>query len=944
MLALSSGLILSLMALPQSGANTMAFKNAEAARAITAEFSLDHWSEKLLDRSLAEATSPEGKSELLLARCDVLRLKANRKINDNERLPALGDAGSAYVDYLASSPGAERTASAHKNLGSLSKSYGETLVRMIEDGAIVGSEREAAVATAASIFKTSLAGMNKVINEFGEADEDFQNLTRYTIYFPTVFNRAMVYLYWAQLHEAGSLERDQRANQAIDALGDFALGAPFLQSQLAYKAMGDCYVTLGEYEDANDYYVYVVENIEQLYEERGKELGADYRDLLNEVVQETNHGMMKMLQASGQTVQFWEVYNGLISWLDEERIDAGRPGYEAMLTAADQMVTEGRAIEAIELSDKIAKDNANSPLRLKANAVMGRAIAVAPIDADIQLDVLYGAAEGAFYQKEYGAAVDGFRLLIPRLAGSPDADLYGAHAYYLLGVSWARLDMPLLAAVSHQIGYEDYPDDEEWVVKNAQKWQQAATLFYNHNSDDKILAKFNDDAVAAVQMVGPGDNDLQYQQAKSAHDQAKKAVRAKADAGEIKRLYAKAIRNYKSVAKDSAKYERALLGVAICENENIPFDPLAADRALALLLDFKNNYLTNPANAPQDPLGRKTRKETEPSCIFYLGHTYRQIAKSGDDAVWQDVIDTFEGFVEAFPDQPDLTHAGMGYRVDAFLQLDNLDLAIAEYEKMGALPAIKTRLSIAGFYLYQHHSNLLKDAPEDIEVEQRLAWMEEQAKYMAAYNRYSRTARMTNLVAEADLWAALGHFEKSAILLQRVMDDYSNDASYSDEMDFKVRMGLIESLLQTRKVGVAVPLVEKVMQEKPNNLRVMNAVVKVKAGFLIYEDDKVIEVPGEGTPEALALASQMVTKLVQLATANAGKVDPPLNYYYYPPWWEAKLMQAYVLYQRSQTIAEDAGAHKKMVEGLQRQDPDLGGELAGAGKRISEPLRWLLVH
>lgn len=944
MLALSSGLILSLLAIPQSGADTMAFKNAEAARAITAEFSLDHWSEKLLERSLAEANSPEGKSELLLARCDVLRLKANRKINDNERLPALGDAGTAYVDFLASSPGAERTVSAQKNLGALSKSYGETLVRMIEDGAITGDERQAATDTAAAIFKTALAGMNTVINEFENADEDTQNLIRYTIYFPTVFNRAMVYLYWAQLHEAGSLDRDQRANQAIDALGDFALGAPFLQSQLAYKAMGDCYVTLSSYEDASDYYMYVVDNIHQLVGEQGNELDAGYRDLLNEVVQETNHGMMKMALASGQLSQFWEVYNGMISWLDEERIDAGRSGYEAMLTAADQMVLEGRAIEAIELSDMIAKDNANSPLRLKANAVMGRAIAVAPLDADIPLDVLYGAAEGAFFQKDFTAAIDGFRLLLPRLAGSRDAEQYGAHAYYLLGVSWARLDMPLLAAVSHQIGVEDYPDDEEWAKKNVEKWQQAATLFYNRNTDDKVLAKYNEDAVAKAQEIGVGGDDLQFQQAKNAHSQATKAVRAKADGGEIKRLYSKAIRAYEKVSTDSANYERALLAIAICENESIPLDPTAADRALALLLDFKNNYLTDPANAPQDPFGRKTRKETEPSCIFYLGHTYRQMAKAGDLGAWQEVIKSYEGFVDAFPEQPDLTHAGMSYRVDAFLKMGKPNLAIAEYELMLAVPAVKSRLSIAGFYLYSYYTGLIKEAPEDVDPAEQLAWLQEQAKYMEYYNRYSRSPWLGNLVAEADLWAALGAFDKSVVLFQRVMDDYRGDASYSAAMDFKVRMGLIESLLQTRKVGMAAPLVEKVMAEKPNNLRVMNAVVKVKAGFLVYEDEKVIEVPGEGTPEALALASQMVTKLVQLAKANAGKIEPPLNYYYYPAWWDAKLMQAYVLYQRSQTIAEDVGKHKKMVEGLQRQDPTLAGELPGAGPRISEPLRWLLVH
>jgi len=944
MLALSSGLILGLLALPQSGVDNMALKNANAARAITEEFNLDYWSEKLLDRALAETHGPEGKSELLLARCDVLRLKAGRKINDDERLPALGDAGTAYVEYLASSPGAARTVLAQKNLGALSKMYGETLVRLIEEGEIHGEERAAAVVTAEAIFKTALVGMNTVVKDWEQLDDEDEekNLTRYTVYFPTVFNRAMVYLYWAQLHEAASLERGQRANQAIDFLGDFALGAPFLQAQLAYKGMADGYVALGSYDESSDYFEYVLGNVTQLLKESGSELNQDYIDLLHEVIQETNHGMMKMLLLAGNVERFWEIYDGMIKWVTEERIEVGRPGYEAMLTAALQMVREGRAIDAIELSNRIAEANSNNPLRLQANAVMGRAIAVAPADADIPLDVLYGAAEGAFYQKDYSAAVDGFRMLIPRLAGSPDADLYGAHAYYLLGLSWAKLDMPMLSAVAHQIGCLDYGADEDWTLKNAQKWQAAAERFSNLDSADKILQAFNDEAVKVVVENDGGGDDLQYKQAKAAHDAAKRAGRAKADAGEMTRLYQKTIALYKVVPKDSSKHEQALLSIAICENESIAFDPSAAARAETLLLAFRDGYLADPAHAPQDPRQRKIRKESEPAAVFYLGHTYRAMAKAGNQPAWMKVLQTYEGFVTEFPDQPSLTHAGMSYRVEAFLALDQKAEAIAEYKAMLALPAAKSRLSIAAYYIYRYYTSQVADADPDAEGDDLWITKGLQAKYLADYNRFSRTPRLSNLVSEADLWASLGDFDKSATLFQRVLDNYAKDSDYSAAVHFKVRMGLVESLLQIRKLGIAVPLVEELAAESPTNLRVMIAVVKVKAGFLVYEKGKVIEVPGEGTKEALEQATAMATTLVDLAKSNAGREDPPLNYFYFPPWWEAKLMHGYVLYQRNLTVAEDVGLHKRLVEGLQRQAPLLGEQVVG--KRMSESLRWLLTH
>ncbi len=944
MLALCSGFLLSLLALPQSGVDNMALKNANAARAITEEFSLDYWSEKLLERALAETHGPEGRSELLLARCDVLRLKAGRKINDDERLPALGDAGTAYVEYLESSPGAARTVLAQKNLGALSKMYGETLVRLIENGDIQGEERAAAVVTAEAIFKTALVGMNTVVSDWEKLDDEDEekNFTRYTVYFPTVFNRAMVYLYWSQLHEPGSLERNQRANQALEALGDFAMGAPFLQAQLAYKAMADCYVALGSYGESTDYFDYVLGNITQLLQESGSELSQDYIDLLHEVVQETDHGLMKMLLLAGNVKHFWEIYDGMIKWTTEERIELSRPGYEAMLTAALQMVNEGRAIDAIELSNRIAEANSNSPLRLQANAVMGRAIAIAPPDADIPLDVLYGAAEGAFYQKDYSAAVDGFRMLIPRLAGSRDADLYGAHAYYLLGLSWAKLDMPMLSAVAHQVGCLDYSEDEDWTLKNAQRWQAAAERFTNLDPADKILQAFNEDAVQAVVDNDGGGDDLQYKQAKAAHDAAKKAARAKANDADMARLYKKAIALYKVVPKESSKYEQSLLGIAICEDESIAFDPSAAARAETLLKAFLNVYLADPANAPQDPRQRKVRKESEPAANFYLGHTYRAMAKAGDMSAWMKVLQTFEGMVEKFPDQPGLTHAGMSYRVEAFLELDQKAEALSEYATMLALPADKSRLSIAAYYIYQYYSDQVAQiAPE---AEDDAYWIAKgfQAKYLADYNRFSRNPALSNLVSEADLWAALGEFEKSAALFQLVLDNYTKDSSYSAAVHFKVRMGLVESLLQINKLGAAIPLVEELAAESPKNLRVMIAVVKVKAGFLVYEKGKVIEVPGEGTKEALEQATEMATLLLKLAENDAGKENPPVNYFYFPSWWEAKLMHGYVLYQRNLTVAEDVGKHKKMVESLQRQAPLLGEKVVG--KRMSESLRWLLTH
>ena len=211
---------------------------------------------------------------------------------------------------------------------------------------------------------------------------------------------------------------------------------------------------------------------------------------------------------------------------------------------------------------------------------------------------------------------------------------------------------------------------------------------------------------------------------------------------------------------------------------------------------------------------------------------------------------------------------------------------------------------------------------------------------LSSYNAYSSNKRWSNLLGEADLWSQVGDFEKAAALYQTVLDKYGNQSDFTDAFAFKTQIGLVEALLQLRRLGEAVPLVNTLYESRPKNLRVRIAVVKVKAGFLIWDGNQVLEVPGEGTPEALELATTMATDLINAAKFEAGEEDPPLNYFNYGPWWEAKLMHAYVLFQRGKTIPADLGKHKKLVSSLQKQAPDLGESVAG--QRMSQSLLWLL--
>jgi hypothetical protein len=934
-----TGITLCLLAsLPQQGgSDLLAAKNADAARAITAEFGLDYWSEKLVERSLASASSADGKSDLLLARCDVLRMVAGRKLDDLERLFALGEAGDAYTAYLDSNPSSSRATKAQSNLGTLAFVYGQTLVQLINSSSISSEDLSKASEQADSIFKAALSGMNAVISWWENlADDDPDKAsTEYSDYFPSVYNRALVYRYWSELFEQGSIDREQKAEKAIDLLSEFALGAPFLPQQRAYSALADCYAVIGEHEDAVDYYEYVKDQVNDLIEQEGNNLGINYVAQLQDASQEAMLGMIKMYQRNNDAAMFWETYQQFEDWVVSSKATVSRIGFNIRLQAAKQMITEGRAAEAIGLAAAVATANERNILRLQANSIMGNAIALAPADANISLDILYDSAEGAYFQKRFDDAVDGFRLLAPRL--DVDSDEFGGKAYYYLGLSWAKLGEPLLAMVSHQVGYQSYPNNEGFALKNAEKWQKAAERLSLDNPDDEILREFNSEATQAVQILGGGGDNLEWNQAKQLLDLAKaSALMAKgkeSDSSESRKAataYQRAIEALSKIPTDNDFYEYAMVTIGVAEYSASDFDATAAARSVSILSSYLNDFVTNSDNDPKDPLQRKVRKDKVPEAVFYLGLAQR---KGGNHLA---VLASYENFLERFPEQASLAYAAMTYNIEALIKLNDIDGAIAEYESMHEKKASNARLSIGAYYLYIHY----KSATTGAKAEDKMALTTLQAKYIHDFNAYSVAPRWQNLLGEADLLSSISEFGEAGAIYEVILDKYSSSADFTEAFRFKVQIGYIEALLSQRQTGRAVPLVNALLKSRPNNLRVKTAAVKVKAGFLLYINNRIVEVPGEGTETALTTASELSGEIIRLASFQAEDQDPPLNKFYYPAWWEAQVTHAYVLYQRNLTSPADLGKHQQFVQGLMRQAPNLGEDIAG--RRISESLKWVL--
>lgn len=949
MLALTAGVTLGLLAAVQEPDFDLSIrKSADVARVVARDFGLPHWAERIVEAERPKADTPAERAELDLVLADVLKAQADRERDPLRRLELLARTGEAYGRIIEDESAGAVAQRAQSRLSSTAYAFAQNVEKLVLSGELTEEQRLKVLEFAEPFFKTALRAMNSLIDWWENLPgndplkENTSAQAEY-YYFPQFF-RAMTYIAWARLYPPGSLERDQYSQQALSHLESFALVAGPVASLRAYKLTGDAYALRGEYSDAEDYYVYVIETGKEYLD--SPELDPSSRGYYGDVVQDAYFGLLQLLEKTGPRERFQEVLDDFESWLRDSGVTVSEPGFRIQLMQARQLADEGRIRDALEIADQVATDNANGLLRLEANAVMAHAIELAPPDAEIPLDLVYQAGEGSFFNEDYERAITLFRSLVARLSGSPDEAEFGARTFYYLGRSWNALDFPMLAALAYQTGAERYPTDEDYGLRCAKAWQAKADVIYRSRPSDAVLSEWAEKASRAVSEFGGATPDslawrnaeTRYKVAQGLASELRKAKEPDpAKVKEALRAYDQAIQAYERIPEASRYAEAALVQRAIAHYDVVQWRREDADEAIRLLKTYLEEWVQDPERTPKDPFERKTRKEKVPTAAFYLARTYRKLALLGDTEAWEEMLKALEGFEERFPEQKDLADAAFDFRIEGLLALGRPDEAEGVFAELQAREPKPSRLASAAYKLYKYFQDGAAAAETATD---RSAALAKAVHYLSIYNQAATRPAWANLYTEADLRLQLGEWEEAEELLRRILDQYASELN--DDYRFAVEVRLVRSLLEQRRVGEAVPIVDRLRQARPNDRRVKEFTVMVKAGFLVEKDGRILEVPGEGTPEALSEAAEAANELVQIASYEAGRKDPPISPFRYAPWWEARVLQIYVTYRLGQVDPDYAGAHRRILEGLERQAPDLGEEFAGPS--VAAKLKWLKAH
>lgn len=945
-------LLLSLASAQEPEASRRVQDAAQAARAIGRDIGLPEWGARLIESERQNAKNDEDRAELELALCDVLRTKADLQRDPGKRLDAYAESGTAYsrlLDTYGSTTVAQR---AQSQVGLTAYYYSLALDQVFASETVSDERRALLVAGAEPFFKAAMKAMNGLISYWENLPDESEEKEdqRFELYYPTQFYRGIVYTAWARLYPKDSLERNSHSERALEYLNNFALSAGGPYAMNAYKLAADVHVLRGEYDSAQEFYVYVIETCREVLAnpDPNDPPSAFLTGRYESSVQDATLGYLGMLRESGREADFTTTVAEFEKWMKEQKVVPQDGGFRIRLLEANALVDQGRISEALALAQEVARENPRNVLRLQANAAMAYAIQRAPPEAEISLEILYQAAEGSQQAGEFERAIGFWRVLLARLPGSPKEAEYTSQAYLSLASAWHQLGDSLLAGAAAAAGYRAGFDDLTMGNRLAKQWFAKSDSLYRSRPSDEVLKLWNNGALEAVKVTedkeGSNPDAILFRDAenkfRSAEALANTAKEAKPESKEAQaaiKAYREAATAYAQIKPGSKYYEKSYVQRGVCIYKIIRWDNTAGDEAIQVFEDYIR-YAADPANAPRDAAERKFRKETEPTARFYLGDSWRLLARSGRPGAWNDVLKIFEGYAEQYlAEQRDLADSARDARLEAFLAVARPDDAEKEFEAMVKAETKDTRIVSAAWKVQNYFAAEAEKAKAG-GFEARAPHLRKVVKYLGIMNERAPAPAGDSLYREALLRIELSEWANAEKLLGKALNDVPTPLN--ERYKFGARAALVDCLLQQRRVGQAVPIVEQLRAEKPLDPRVLGFTVKVKAGFLIIENNQVLEVPGEGTAEALKQAADAATTLEQVATNDALTANE--NKFRSAAWWEARQVQIYVVYRIGLVDPTRKDEAQRIIASIESQAPDLGASVAGPD--LPRKLRWIQQH
>ncbi|MEX1025634.1 MAG: tetratricopeptide repeat protein [Planctomycetota bacterium] len=889
----------------------------------------------------ARGVSGEERAALDLARCKVYGGVARREANPEVREDLFAKSLEAYRTFLDRHPYADNITAARREYVDLVNAYGHVLESQAEDQ--VGEEAEATREKIRTELERGLELTGDLIGSIAADAGEVEKQAKHRL----MLSRGQMLLTLAKV----SAEPTFYFATAEQTLEDLALAAgdTSVAGLQAYLLLGEVKVAQEQYLEARDFMEFVADIA--VPSSAGARSDIGWGDLPAEVKQQRfkmlELGMAPLVNAciaSGEApsgvgwgLHMYNVRNadgltfsprGDLALLSLARalLSAGGhiggslnqgdlrwfPSEEDMAAAGFRGRRNTRsAIDlALGLAQEVNDRNRGNTLQIRAQAVISEitdrpGVVVSPA-------VLFEAAQGKYYSRDYDDAVTAFLEIRDRLDTQDEATRkeYGARTLHFLANAYNRMGRKLEAGLTFREAIKRFEGDPEYDPKNASGYLSMM----------KELRSTSGQAPQFVDLVKDAENEVIAHQLADA-DPGKILI----DQGDRRYStedFEQARAKYLEVDSGSKYYEKALTKAALTLYKQGRFDDARAEFEA-----YVDEYVTDAANQVTDDVRQAMRREARAMATFYIG----RIAFD-KDSDFDEAIRRFTDYHERFPSQDSYGPIALYKLLEAHLAKDQFAEARTVLDQM--IETFKSH-SLTGRGAYKVYQQVKLAAGDSPSRDQLV----ELATLLGIYNSLSAPS-FANWRAESNLWLDAEEWTQAEAVLRRMQTTFTEGEDAANVTQF-VLPDLGKVLLELGQIPAAFAVLDPLVPDPDSDQKASLVTVQLwcrsVTGWLEGSATNIVEVPGVGGAENLAKASSYWDKLISAEERNDNWTCP---------WYELKLMRAYNFYQWSRVDSQQATYGLRLIEDLINvgfggdRDMTLIGE--ACGDTLRRRFTWLL--
>jgi outer membrane protein assembly factor BamD (BamD/ComL family) len=857
------------------------------ARGLASEWGFVGLSEEVIRELENDGTSSKVAEELGLLKCEIYFVAAKSDKGRADEL--LQQSISSYEDFIARNQYSDYREDAEANLIKVASYYAKWLAREIETAA--GEEAEALQAEMQSVLDGAVDKTGELISGLQDVPPDERTEAQKRKLFELLFNRGELLLEMAKTQEDGtySFESSFRAfEELVDEAGE---ASPW--GLRAFIGIGDNLTARGEFDEASGYYEFVVEMAitrdDEAWGEARKDMSQDELGQRFLFLQMGTAGLVDSLARAGRPedaaswgLHFYNVWK-------REGLNLVQPvGHLALLSVARTLVDaggviggalgtgEGRwfatdeeaAVEvsrardrrpaldlALTMAQNVNQENRGNTLQLRAQKVISEIITRPGIRVDPE--VLFEAAQGEFFEKNYIVAIDAFKRVLSSLEGEDQArrSEIGPKTLWHIGRSFQYEDRTLEAAVAFREAVSDrWRGDPEYDTMNATRYYDTVNSLRRSIKGDAVIdAMFRDAENKAKEMTEHKGAEVVYREAKEKYDN---------------KQIEQALKVFKTVEPAAESYEVGQAFIGVCHYKLDQFE-----EAIQAFADYINRYLEDPVNTTTDK--RKLAKRSDLTSY-----------KKND---WADVVTRLNDFHKRFPQQTSYASAALYRTLIAHTKLSDNASARKVYEEMlKAFPNDRwTGQASTDYY------KILKARQEaEPDEAQKMVLEREMAEALEVLNRTSPNPSFNNMRGESRHWMKLQEWAKAEELLYRIKTEFEGSESDTDVHKYVIP-DLGTALLRQYKVEDCAKELGPLVDAKQANRNTARTFALALTGWLEDElDDNgqivIKQAQGAGGTEGFEKATEIINQLAE--ASEKWEKD----------WYGYKLDQIYAYYQWGQ--------------------------------------------